>query len=45
MGLPHTLFALIGIVLSALSARGASPPVTVSLQSSFTASDPFLEAL
>ena len=45
MGLPRTLFALTGIALSALSAHGASPPVTVSLQSSFTASDPLLEAL
>ena len=45
MGLPRTLFALVGIVLSVLSAHGASPPVTVTLQSSFTASDPLLEAL
>ncbi|KAF8137406.1 glycosyltransferase family 24 protein [Boletus edulis] len=45
MGLPRTLkLALASIVLSALSAHGASPPVTVSLQSSFPASDPLLEA-
>lgn len=45
MALPRTLFTLAGIVLSALSAHGASPPVTVSLRSSFAASDPLLEAL
>ena len=45
MALPRTLFALAGIVLSALTTYGASPPVTVSLRSSFTASDPLLEAL
>ncbi|KAN0084301.1 hypothetical protein V8E55_007805 [Tylopilus felleus] len=44
MGLPRTLLALAGIVLSALSAHGTSPPVTVSLKSSFFASDPLLEA-
>ncbi|KAG9313493.1 glycosyltransferase family 24 protein [Chiua virens] len=41
MSLARTLFALTGIVLSV---HGASPPVTVSLRSSFTATDPLLEA-
>ncbi|KAF9225915.1 hypothetical protein BS17DRAFT_777873 [Gyrodon lividus] len=44
MTLPCSLFALTGVVMSALSVHGASPPVTVSLRSSFTASDPLLEA-
>ncbi|KAF8549596.1 hypothetical protein OG21DRAFT_1515006 [Imleria badia] len=44
MRLPRALLALAGIVLSALSAHGTSPPVTVSLQSSFSACEPLLEA-
>ncbi|KAF9239780.1 glycosyltransferase family 24 protein [Melanogaster broomeanus] len=44
MAFPCTLVALLGAVLTALSAHGASPPVTVSLRSSFTAADPLLEA-
>ncbi|KIK98602.1 glycosyltransferase family 24 protein [Paxillus rubicundulus Ve08.2h10] len=41
---PCVLFALTGVVLSALSVQGASPPVAVSLRSSFSGSDPLLEA-
>ncbi|KIJ61523.1 glycosyltransferase family 24 protein [Hydnomerulius pinastri MD-312] len=45
MALPCTLLTFTGAVLSALGAYGASPPVTVSLRSSFAASDPLLEAI
>ncbi|KAG6330916.1 hypothetical protein ID866_8172 [Astraeus odoratus] len=37
--------ALVGLAFTAFRAQGASPPVTVSLRSSFIASDPLLEAL
>ncbi|KAH7886870.1 glycosyltransferase family 24 protein [Phlebopus sp. FC_14] len=45
MPLPYVLFTLTCAVLCALAAHGATPPVTVSLRSSFTASDPLIEAI
>ena len=41
----HPLLVLAGLAFGALSASGSSPPVTVTLQSSFASSDPLLEAL